>query len=126
MQFPTEEQIIRTNREIVRQSGEGHAVLHGGHVDQAIFNAKMIDHHNLGGVPEAAAAFFHHITGGHPFEEGNKRTGWMVTKNFLKANGFTISASDDEAEEMCRRIAREQGPGKEEIAAWIEDHLQKH
>ncbi len=50
----------------------------------------------------------------------------MVAKNFLKANGFTIDASVDEAEALCRRIAGEHGPSKEEIAAWIEDRLQKH
>lgn len=125
MRFPTKEQIIRANQRLVAESDEGHAVLHEGHVDQAIFNAQMIDRHELGGIPEAAAAFLHHITGGHPFEEGNKRTGWTVAKIFLKANGFTIDVSTEEAEAMCRRIAGQQSPDKEEIAAWIDAHLQK-
>lgn len=125
MRFPTKDQIIRANQRIVAESGEGHAVLHEGHIGQAIYNAQMVNRFDLGGLPEAAAAFLFHITGGHPFEQGNKRTGWTVAKDFLKANGFTIAASADEAEEMCRRIAREEGPDKEEIAAWIEEHLQK-
>lgn len=69
MRFPTKEQIIRANQRIVEDSGEGHAVLHEGHVEQAIYNAQMVDRFNLGGLPEAAAALLYHITGGHPLEE---------------------------------------------------------
>lgn len=43
-----------------------------------------------------AATLLGGIVKNHPFVDGNKRTAYVVTQTFLRTNGFTIAASEDE------------------------------
>lgn len=59
------------------------------------------------GVFEKAAILMRGITGGHPFEDGNKRTGFLTVTYFLHQNGINLPEgfSADEAESLCLRIS---------------------
>ena len=43
-----------------------------------------------------AAAYAHGIITNHPFVDGNKRTGYVVSVLFLRLNGLVLDASSDD------------------------------
>jgi death-on-curing protein len=49
---------------------------------------------------EEAAALMESLTNNHAFVDGNKRTAFVATDTFLKANGLRISCTDEEAEQF--------------------------
>ena len=56
-------------------------------------------------VFEMAAAYLFHIVRGHPFVDGNKRTGLVSAMVFLALNEITIKADDDVLETLVLRAA---------------------
>jgi len=47
-------------------------------------------------VHELAAAYAFGLARNHPFADGNKRAALIASELFLNANGFELTASDDE------------------------------
>lgn len=57
---------------------------------------------------DKAAMLLRGITAGHPFQDGNKRTGFLLAVFYLERLDFPLPASlpVDAAESLCRRISR--------------------
>lgn len=62
------------------------------------------------------------IVQGHPFSDGNKRTGYLSGITFLELlTGLTVEADDDEIADVCLTV--ESGRmSVEELASWMFDH----
>jgi death-on-curing protein len=58
----------------------------------------------------------------HPFIDGNKRTGVIVTDLFLSQNGYDWSYTDQEIVEFALSIAAKK-IGIEQIKQWIEGRI---
>ena len=69
-----------------------------------------------------AAALIESIISNHPFIDGNKRTGYVVTRLFLINNGFDIEGTQDEKYEFVIQIASGQ-MDFDQIAEWLGRHL---
>ena len=54
---------------------------------------------------DKAAAIMHGIITGHPFLDGNKRTGYALGRLILQEGGHDIDASEDEKYDMVIRVA---------------------
>ena len=54
----------------------------------------------------------------HPFYDGNKRIAMEATSEFLRRNGWTLSATRDEAAAFTTAIAMHQVEG-DEVADWL-------
>lgn len=52
-----------------------------------------------------AAAYLFHITGNHPFVDGNKRTGTVAALVFLALNGHDFNAPEDDLTDMVIAVA---------------------
>ncbi len=65
-----------------------------------------------------AAAYLFHIVKNHPFVDGNKRTGAMVTFVFLGLNGLALTARELAYQELVLSVA-EGHSGKDEIADFL-------
>ena len=52
-----------------------------------------------------AAAYLFHITGNHPFVDGNKRTGAVAALVFLTLNGYNFIAPEDDFTNMVMALA---------------------
>src|SRR5665647_1830007 len=52
-----------------------------------------------------AAALVESMVINHPFVDGNKRTGYVVMRSFLIANGFDIKATQNEKYDFIINIA---------------------
>ncbi|CAN5468777.1 type II toxin-antitoxin system death-on-curing family toxin [soil metagenome] len=65
-----------------------------------------------------AAAYAFGIARNHPFNDGNKRTAWVMARLFLRVNGVAIAFDKAEAIQMVLALAS--GTLKEEaVAAWF-------
>jgi death-on-curing protein len=69
-----------------------------------------------------AAALAHSLTCSHPFVDGNKRVGHACMEVFLILNGYELSASVDEQEELFLRLASG-AVAREELAVWVRGHM---
>jgi death-on-curing protein len=55
---------------------------------------------------EMAAAYLYHLVQSHPFVDGNKRAGAMVAFVFMKLNGLTLVADEEEFETLVLDAAQ--------------------
>ena len=75
-------------------------------------------------IADKAAALIWSITLNHPFNDGNKRTGLTTSFAFLANNNHLLIAHQDEAVELCLRIAaRTPGYTERFVSRWISEHL---
>lgn len=65
------------------------------------------------------------IISDHVFFDANKRTGIAVLKTFLRVNGYSIVASDDELIEVAEEIANkeEQSYTIDDFTKWVRANL---
>ncbi len=68
-----------------------------------------------------AAAYLFHITGNHPFVDGNKRTALACAYLFLAINDCALECVEDELTGMVLAVARGE-MNKDEITAFLRDH----
>lgn len=78
-------------------------------------------------IEEKAAQLAWVIIDGHVFHDGNKRTGMSVMIAFLKANGYRVSASDDELIEIALKIANrsKRGYNVNSLVAWLRERIER-
>jgi death on curing protein len=70
-----------------------------------------------------AALICHQIITGHPFVDGNKRTGYESTDVFLRGNGYKIQSTPTEGLEFTLSIARSELDRKG-IYHWLKKHTE--
>lgn len=70
-------------------------------------------------IYDKAAAYLFHIVCNHPFNDGNKRTGFGATLLFLKANSIPIIFDKKKYEDFVVEVAKGKVK-KEEIARFLE------
>lgn len=67
---------------------------------------------------EMAAAYLFHVCKNHPFVDGNKRTALACCVVFLHLNGWTMTASQNDAVDTVLAVASGT-MSKAEIAKWL-------
>jgi death-on-curing protein len=72
---------------------------------------------------ELAAAYGYALTTSHPFNDGNKRIGFLAMYVFLGLNGHEIVAEETEVVELMTAIAGGRR-SEREIADWLRDHVE--
>ena len=89
-------------------------VLHGGAPgvrDLALLQSALAKPRHLAAYDESAAvedlaaSYTAGIVQNHPFNDGNKRTGFVVGVLFLELNGGRFTASEERAAEIIIRLA---------------------
>lgn len=71
-----------------------------------------------------AAALLQSICLNHPFTEGNKRTAFAVTHEFLWINGWYLKVGRNEAVDFMIKVDN-QKPDLIKIASWLKKYSQK-
>ena len=109
--------------ELVKRFGGSHGVRDEGILDAAL-NRPFATFGGEDLFPTAvhrAAAIMHGIITGHPFIDGNKRTGFVAAELFLRLNGQVLGA--DDASCVLTMLAVAAGDMSEEgFAAWLRMH----
>jgi len=73
------------------------------------------------GVIEKAAALGFSLVMGHPFLDGNKRTGHAAMETFLLLNGYEVSAPVDEQERVMLQLAAGE-LARDDFVGWVRSH----
>jgi death on curing protein len=71
-----------------------------------------------------AAAYGYGIIRGRPFNDGNKRAGFLAIGLFLALNGWALSVDQIEAVETVLSVA-EGNLSESQLAAWIRRHSKR-
>ncbi|GAB4437578.1 MAG: hypothetical protein OHK0015_30410 [Chloroflexi bacterium OHK40] len=69
-----------------------------------------------------AGALAHAVVRGHPFSDGNKRVAVAALDLMATLNGATLTADNDEVYAMA--MAAAEAMGREELIAWVREHLE--
>lgn len=72
-----------------------------------------------------AALYIRNIIMGHPFIDGNKRTGMLCATTFLENSGYGFTAERGEIEKFALKVIRKHFTIKQ-IADWLKKHSQRH
>ena len=74
-------------------------------------------------VIEKAASLFESLLANHPFVDGNKRTGYVLMRLFLKKNGMDILADEETKYQFVIDVAS--GIKRyDDILIWLEDYVE--
>ena len=71
-----------------------------------------------------AAALLQSLPQNHAFVDGNKRVAFATTAIFLRMNGFRLRVDPDNGESFLIHRVIENKAEIEEIARWLEKHMQ--
>ncbi len=126
MQYLTKEQILFIHSAIIDEIGGSHGIrdLHAllsleGSPAQKVFGKEVYPT-----IFDKAAVYARDIIMGHPFIDGNKRTGITAASVFLENNGFKIIAHEGEFEKLALRIVLEKLTVTK-IAGWFKAHSKR-
>jgi len=71
-----------------------------------------------------AAALIHSLILNHPFEDGNKRTGFFSMNAFLMKNNIELIFTKDEGLMFCLKV-EDKSYNVKDIASWIKKHVKQ-
>jgi death-on-curing protein len=95
-----------------------------GRLVSALSRPQNLFLYNKAKLTQLAAAYAAGIILGHPFVDGNKRTGFVLAALFLEINGAKFAAP--EVEVVVQTIGLASGKITEaEYARWLEDSLSR-
>ncbi len=117
-----EQEVLTIHDEILAMSGG----LAGVSPDKSLASAlhRIDDHIFYEGVAdlhEIAALYAIAIAQGHTFNDGNKRTAMISMIDFLALNGISLTALNDEIENIMVAIA-EKKISRDKVIHWIKKH----
>jgi len=69
-----------------------------------------------------AAAYGYGLVTSHPFNDGNKRVGFLAMYVFLGLNGLELEAEEPEVVDLMVAVA-DGRYAEEELAAWLREHV---
>jgi len=75
-------------------------------------------------LAEQAAAYLFHLVKNHPFLDGNKRVGLACCLVFLRLNGLTVRANDDDLVDLVVGVA-EGRQSKPDVAVFLSSRCVK-
>jgi death-on-curing protein len=73
-------------------------------------------------IADLAASYAIGIAKNHPFNDGNKRTAFVVMELFLALNGFELFANDGECVLTMLQVASGD-ISEEELSAWLKSNI---
>ena len=123
MRYLTLGEVVALHRRLIAATGGASGIRDLGGLESAIAQPRA----GFGGddlypgVIEKAAALGFSIVMGHPFVDGNKRTGHAAMETFLVLNGYELSAPVDEQERVMLALAAGD-LSRDDFLDWVRTH----
>lgn len=124
MRYLTLAEVLEVHRRVIEQSGGSPLIRDWGALTAAVAQPQMtFEGRDLyPAAPEKAAALCFSVINGHPFVDGNKRTGHAAMEVFLYLNGMELDASVEEQESVI--LAAASGTlNQADFAGWLSDRV---
>jgi len=117
-------EMLELHDRVMDASGGSLGLLDMGALEAAIAQPRMTfeDQELYPTLPDKAAALGFSLIQGHPFWDGNKRTGQAAVETFLMLNGHEITATVDELQTVLLQLADSQMK-REAFLAWLREHI---
>lgn len=110
------------NRQLAEHGGAA-GVRDEGLLESALARLQNLYAYGEEDAAALAAAYAFGIVRNHPFVDGNKRTAFVACELFLAANGYDLSAPDEEC--LAAMLALAAGEMDEaEFAAWLRENVE--
>ena len=90
------ESVLALHELVVADYGGDASIRDAGRLQSALARPKHLFSYGEPTLARLAAAYAVGIVQGHPFTDGNKRTGFMAAAAFLELNGLKFEASEVE------------------------------
>ena len=107
---------------VLARHGGGRGVRDARRLESALARPRNLHLYGSASLPEMAAAYAAGVIEGHPFVDGNKRTGLALAIAFLEFNGLRFRGSEVEAVVHTLGLAAGQ-VSEAAFAAWLEANL---
>ena len=120
----TIEQILYIHERVIAAFGCDPTIRDRARIESAVAQPRMA----FGGVSlyptlaKKAAALGFTLIKGHPFLDGNKRTGIMAVLAFLSRNGYRLRPDVDDAEQIVLGVASSE-IDRDQFADWIRRNM---
>jgi len=124
--FLTVDQVLAIHRRMIEEFGGDPAIRDYGLLESAVampaawFGGEFLH----AGIPAMAAACLFHLCRNHPFVDGNKRTSIAAAEIFLRLNGMSLKATNQELERITVGTA-DGSISKDEVTAFFRKHVIK-
>jgi death on curing protein len=126
MKYLSAEQVLFIHARLITETGGSHGVRDLARLEsavnrpQATFDGKELSPN----IYLKAATLLDSLVNNHPSMDGNKRTGIVSAALFLQANGWHLTASNDELVEFTIQVAITH-PDLPILAGWFQKHCRK-
>ena len=126
MRYLTLSEVLELHRRIIQRSGGSLGIRDLNAIESALAQPRM----TFGGedlyatIVEKASAVGFSLIQNHPFIDGNKRIGHAAMETFLVLNGFEISATVNEQEQIILSVASGTME-RAEFLEWLRIHVVK-
>ncbi len=116
------EELLVIYNEIIDRFGKERGVIDNGNLESTLFRVE-----GYNGKDEKDSVFWkatillERIVIGHPFIDGNKRTGYEATKTFLRLNNFELTSMEEDTIHFLIEIA-EGKRNRHSIKNWLVKH----
>jgi death-on-curing protein len=120
----TIEQVLYIHEQVIAAFGGDPTIRDRARVEAAVAQPRMA----FGGaslyptLAKKAAALGFSLIKGHPFLDGNKRTGIMAVLAFLSRNGYGLRSAVDESEQIVLGVASGE-VDRDQFADWIRRNM---
>lgn len=115
---------LAIHNEQIAEHGGKPGIRDVGMLESALDRPRNLAGYKDANAAELAASCAFGLIRNHPFFDGNKRTGFLVSSTFLLLNGYTLSASEKEVVEIFLRLAAGDMT-EEKLSYWFHRHIKK-
>ena len=119
--FLTLQEILELHERLIQRFGGQTGVRDMGLLESALVRPQSGYYESLS---MQAAALFQSLCQNHCFVDGNKRGAFAGTAIFVRMNGYRLDVAAGDGESFITGRVIQDGVAVEEIAAWLEKHMQ--
>lgn len=120
--YPTLNEVLELHRILIERFGGAGGIRDLGLLESALMRPQSGYYKTLS---LEGAALLQSLCQNHGFIDGNKRVAFAVTAIFLRMNGYRLKVDADNGESFLIENVIKKKTDIEEIATWLEKHLQK-
>lgn len=116
--------VLAVHAEQLAEHGGREGIRDSGLLQSALDAPKNAFHYEQADLFKLAAMYGYRISNNQPFIDGNKRTGYVVSRLFLMLNGYDIQANEVSRLQMYLDISNN-AKSEGELADWIKQSTVK-
>jgi death-on-curing protein len=116
--------VYEVHEDQIAEHGGAAGVRDAGLLDSALARPLNAFAYGVEDIFDLAALYAAGVVKNHPFVDGNKRTGFILSELFLNANGWSLDAADDDVIASVLLFAGGEWD-EQNYAAWLRENASR-